>query len=98
MITSMTELTIPNLALQLPCIICAQELEPVMSGNDTNQPDGGTNFTSPGHYGSAYDLMNGNQKLTINICDECLSKAVKRQMVGLETTTHTVTTETILYK
>lgn len=57
----------------MDCIIChfpLQNLDPT-----GNQPSGGTEFTTHGHYGSAVsDFMDGTG-LAINICDPCLIKA-----------------------
>ena len=48
-----------------------------------NQPDGGTEFVTSGHYGSgAFDPMDGSA-LAINICDNCLTDLRKRRLVGI---------------
>ena len=54
----------------LPCIRCDRALEPAAPGAE-NQPNGGTEFVSYGHYGSAYDPMDGTA-VVINLCDDCL--------------------------
>ena len=64
----------------LPCIVCHKALEPV-NNTTVNQPNGGTSFCTPGHYGStAFDPMDGSI-LEINICDLCLVEAAKRDEV-----------------
>lgn len=55
----------------LPCIRCDRPLEPALPGAE-NQPSGGTEFISYGHYGSSYDPMDGTA-IVINLCDECLA-------------------------
>lgn len=64
----------------LPCLKCGRALPAVME-DVTNQPHGGTVFTSPGQYGSTlFDPMNG-EFLEVNICDECLEDAGEKQRV-----------------
>lgn len=58
-----------------PCIVCGKELATVNNTDDhiADQPSGGTNFSSSGHYGSGvFDPMS-RETLSINICDECLT-------------------------
>jgi hypothetical protein len=57
-----------------PCIICSKQLETVDATSDhvVDQPHGGTNFSTKGHYGSTVFDPNGSEHLSINICDECL--------------------------
>lgn len=58
------------------CIKCEKHLEDVTP--DDNQPYGGTEFTTYGHYGSRVtDLMNGTMHV-INVCDDCIEAAKKR--------------------
>ena len=65
----------------LPCLVCRKPLANACPGVE-NQPRGGLEFTTSGHYGStAFDPMNGEQ-LTINICDDCLCEASKHGAVG----------------
>ncbi len=55
------------------CIVCKADLEDVSMGFD-NQPYGGLEFTSYGHYGStAFDPMD-NTFLAVNICDDCIKQ------------------------
>ncbi|HWP61379.1 MAG TPA: hypothetical protein VN495_02150 [Candidatus Paceibacterota bacterium] len=64
----------------LPCIVCEKVLENI--ADSCNQPDNGLEFTTPGHYGStAFDPMNEEQ-LIIDICDDCLSQAGRKGLVG----------------
>jgi hypothetical protein len=57
-----------------PCIICSKQLETVDNTSDhvVDQPHGGTNFSTKGHYGSTVFDPSGGEHLSINICDECL--------------------------
>lgn len=66
----------------LPCIVCGKELRNVMPDEGvTNQPSGGTAFSTQGHYGStAFDPMDWSE-LEINVCDECLTRAGREQRV-----------------
>lgn len=55
----------------LPCIVCGKRLPSVIEGSD-NQPYGGTEFTTYGHYGSTFwDNFYGEQ-LVLTVCDDCL--------------------------
>lgn len=57
-----------------PCIVCRAELENVEHPAH-NQPYG-TAFSTRGHYGSTViDTFEG-KTLTINLCDDCLNKAI----------------------
>jgi hypothetical protein len=61
----------------LPCFVCGQILQNVMSEVD-NQPEEGTEFRTYGHYGSTFwDSMDG-EELVLTICDECLKKGTAR--------------------
>ena len=66
-----------------PCIVCSKELETVDFFNDTvmNQPHGGTNFKTYGHYGSTVFDPDGRESLSINVCDECLVLKAKEGVV-----------------
>lgn len=58
----------------LPCFVCKKDLPNLMEGKG-NQPNGGVEFTTHGHYGSReFDPMDGTF-LAINVCDECLCAA-----------------------
>lgn len=55
----------------LPCLVCSRVLKNVCSQED-NQPYGGTEFRTYGHYGSTFwDSLDG-EELVLNICDSCL--------------------------
>lgn len=57
---------------QLPCIVCAAVPESVDEGTDYH-PYGATEFETHGHYGStAYDPMDSDRVLILNVCDKCL--------------------------
>jgi len=60
----------------LPCIVCKGELPNIDPTG--NQPSGGLEFTTHGHYGSTiFDPMGGGVFLCVNICDGCVSDAAK---------------------
>jgi len=63
----------------LPCIRCDKPLQPAIAGAE-NQPIGGTEFFSYGHYGSAYDPMDGTA-VVINLCNECLMQRASESAV-----------------
>jgi hypothetical protein len=57
----------------LPCFKCGKELPNVYEDSD-NQPYGGTEFRTQGHYGSTFwDSFDG-EDLILNVCDDCLSE------------------------
>ena len=69
----------------LPCVKCGKPLGNTDEGSD-NEPAGGTEFTSYGHYGSTIhnevmfleegeDLADKLQ-LVVNICDTCILRAI----------------------
>lgn len=61
----------------LPCFKCGRVMRNVFVEAD-NQPDGGTEFRTYGHYGSTFwDSFDG-EEIVINICDECLRAHVER--------------------
>lgn len=61
------------------CIVCRKPL--VNIDDRGNQPSGGVEFTTYGHYGSAiFDPMDGSE-IAINICDPCLSAAKAEKFV-----------------
>lgn len=62
-----------------PCILCRQKLPNLDEAG--NQPSGGTEFITHGHYGSAVsDFMDGTG-LAVNICDACLKASRKDGVV-----------------
>lgn len=63
----------------IPCICCGKALTNLDPSG--NQPTGGTEFTTVGHYGSAVsDFMDGTG-LAVNVCDTCLQDAGKKKRV-----------------
>lgn len=68
--------------LALPCVKCGKPLKNVDPNGSTNQPWGGTEFTTGrGHYGSTIhdDLERDESKameLVVNICDTCILRAI----------------------
>lgn len=59
--------------MKCKCIVCKTELDNL--DDNGNQPSGGTEFTTHGHYGSSVtDFMDGTM-LALNICDPCVVKA-----------------------
>ena len=55
----------------LPCFKCGKTLPNVFIESD-NQPYGGTEFRTEGHYGSTFwDSFDG-EDLILNVCDDCL--------------------------
>jgi hypothetical protein len=72
-------------ALALPCIKCGKPLKNCDSDTD-NQPSGGTEFQTRGHYGSTiFDPMPnlGGEDLTliVNICDTCILRAIDEGVI-----------------
>lgn len=58
-----------------PCFICGKHFEHIGS---ENQPSGGIEFTSYGHYGTTvFDPMDGTRAI-INLCDRCLKEGMGR--------------------
>lgn len=63
----------------LPCLVCGQVLINVCD-QEGNQPYGGTEFRTYGHYGSTFwDSFDG-EELVLNICDDCLRE--RRDRLG----------------
>jgi hypothetical protein len=61
----------------LPCFKCGKVLLNIFREAD-NQPDGGTEFRTYGHYGSTFwDSFDG-EELVLNVCDECLQDHADR--------------------
>lgn len=67
---------------QLTCIVCGYQPEYVFPDDaDTNQPYKATAFMTHGHYGSTFfDALDGTH-LEINVCDECLNKAIDKKQI-----------------
>lgn len=71
--------------LALPCIVCEKPLKNIDEDVD-NQPWGGTEFTSYGHYGSTiHDSIpwdeNHSIQLVVNICDTCILRALDADVI-----------------
>lgn len=66
-----------------PCLVCSKELETVDSTSDkvVEQPSGGTNFSTRGHYGSTVFDPYSNELLSINICDDCLKLKARQGLI-----------------
>jgi hypothetical protein len=70
----------------LPCIVCAKPLINVDQGAD-NQPYGGTEFTTLGHYGSTIhdsfvaESDEPQMQLVVNICDTCILRAIDQGVI-----------------
>jgi hypothetical protein len=68
----------PHRTTPLPCIVCGKELASVFDKTPTKtewdwrQASGAAEFTSGGHYGSAFDPGSGRISIAINVCDGCL--------------------------
>lgn len=61
----------------LPCFKCGKALKNTHIEAD-NQPYGGTEFRTYGHYGSTFwDSFDG-EELVLNVCDECLRQHTER--------------------
>lgn len=55
----------------LPCFKCGKTL-PKVFAESQNQPYGGTEFRTEGHYGSTFwDSFDG-EELVLSVCDDCL--------------------------
>lgn len=67
----------------LTCIVCDYQPDTAFNGCENNQPYKATAFNTVGHYGSTFfDPMDGSQ-IEINVCDDCLRKAVAKKQVLL---------------
>ena len=55
----------------LPCFKCGKVLPNVCEDAD-NQPYGGTEFLTEGHYGSTFWDSFDCEELVLNVCDDCL--------------------------
>jgi hypothetical protein len=71
----------------LPCIVCEKPLKNVAGAAD-NQPAGGTEFTTMGHYGSTIiDELGSDEsgscpmEFVVNICDTCILRALDADVI-----------------
>ena len=63
------------------CIVCGYQPDVAYNDCKNNQPYKATAFYTRGHYGSTFfDPMNGSM-LEINVCDDCLSKALDNNQI-----------------
>jgi hypothetical protein len=75
-----------------PCIACKKELTSVFPSttealsSEYVQPDSGVSFSGYGGYGSVFDDIDNDCEYVVNICDECLTSAIKNNEVLLRTT------------
>lgn len=63
----------------MDCIVCKTHLPDMTdrSADHDNHPIGGSEFSTYGHYGSAVtDVMDGTAHV-VNVCDGCLSAALR---------------------
>ena len=66
----------------LSCIVCGFQPETAYHGCNHNQPYKATAFSTTGHYGSTFfDSLSQNEFIEINVCDECLNKAVDKSQI-----------------
>lgn len=65
----------------LTCIVCGYQPEAAYNGCEHNQPYRATAFRTNGHYGSTVFDSFGQASLEINICDDCLNKAIDKHQV-----------------
>jgi len=81
----------------LPCICCKKELGNIDPKG--NQPSGGLEFTTRGHYGSTvFDPVVGIAFLAVNVCDECLVAEAQAGRVLIGERQVTTKTKTVLKK
>lgn len=65
----------------LPCIVCGYQPDTAFNGCTGNQPYKATAFTTGGHYGSTFFDPMDESRIEINVCDECLRKAVDKKQI-----------------
>lgn len=61
----------------VPCFKCGTALKNALDG-EANQPDGGTEFYTYGHYGSTFWDSPVGEELVLNVCDNCLNDHTER--------------------
>jgi hypothetical protein len=65
----------------LSCIVCDYQPDTAFNGCTNNQPYKATAFTTMGHYGSTFFDPMDNSQIEINVCDDCLRKAVAKKQI-----------------
>ena len=66
----------------LSCIVCGYQPTEAYNGCTHNQPYKATAFSTTGHYGSTFfDTLEPGEQIEINVCEECLKKAVDKQQI-----------------
>ena len=71
----------------LPCVVCGKPLLNCDEGSD-NQPYGGTEFVTRGHYGSTIiDVVVEDEQyeFVVNICDTCILRAIDSGVIQSQT-------------
>lgn len=67
-----------------PCIVCDKEIVAEFPQHpEVNNPKDATFFKTYGNYGSGHFDSLGHAYLEINVCDDCMSKAISRGNVVL---------------
>jgi hypothetical protein len=61
----------------LACFVCGSSLVNVDEASE-NQPSGGTEFRTYGHYGSTFWDSFAGEEVVLNVCDECLRARTDR--------------------
>lgn len=75
----------------LPCVKCGKPLIQVDVTAAVNQPYGGTEFATVGHYGSTIhdeltEPSEPRMELVVNICDTCILRAVEAGVIQSRST------------
>ena len=69
------------------CMICDKEILPEFPEHpEINNPKDATVFTSVGNYGSSIFDGLGHAYLEVNICDDCMRKAIEKRNILIRTT------------
>ena len=69
------------------CMICDKEILPEFPEHpEINNPKDATVFTSVGNYGSSIFDGLGHAYLEVNICDDCMRKAIEKRNILLRAT------------
>lgn len=62
----------------LDCIVCEKQMKS-LSDSD-NHPQYGTEFGTRGHYGSRITDACGQVTFIVNICDDCVLEAIRKDL------------------